>query len=151
MKALRILLALGLICLLTGCTTDNDSPETNENVNFNMISTNSSIDQRASNQAKESISQHEAVTAVNAANTDEKMIIAFEIKHHKRFQLANITEDFQKKMDKEFPNLNVDVSSDKKLVLEISDLEEKIGKQDISKKKLKKEVDRLIELMKDKT
>lgn len=151
MKALRILLTLGLICLLIGCTTDNNASENNQDVNFNTISTNSSIDQTASNQAKESISQHEAVIAINAANTDKKMIIAFEVEHNKRFQLADLNKKIQKKMDKEFPDLNVDVSTDKKLVLEISDLEEKIDKQDISKKKLKKEVDRLIKLMKDKT
>ncbi|MFD1361533.1 YhcN/YlaJ family sporulation lipoprotein [Lentibacillus salinarum] len=151
MKALRTVLALGFICLLIGCTSNQNTTENKQNVNFNMVSTNSPIDQTASNQAKESLSQRNGVTAVTAVNTEKKLILAFEIEHHKRFRLADIQKDVQKKMDNEFPNLKVDVSADKKLVLDIEKLEEKISKNDISKKKLKKEVDRLIKLMKDKT
>ncbi|SFB35196.1 hypothetical protein SAMN04488072_11821 [Lentibacillus halodurans] len=151
MKTLKILLTLGLICLLIGCTTNNNTSENNQNVNFSTISANSSIDQTASNQAKKRLSQREVITSVNAVNTDKQMIMAFEIEHNKRFQLTDIRKDIQKNMNKEFSDLKVEVSTDKKLVLEIGKLEEKIDQANISKKKLQKEVDRLIKLMKDKT
>ncbi|HLS10307.1 YhcN/YlaJ family sporulation lipoprotein [Lentibacillus sp.] len=151
MKSLQVVLTLGLILLLISCTSNNDTSQNSGDVNYNLISADTSIDQSIANQAKKSISQRNAITAVNAVNTNKKLIVAFEIEHNKRFQLADINKEIQTKMEKEFPKMTVEVSSDKRLVLEIEKLEEKIDNQDVTKKKLKKEVDRLIKLSKDKT
>ncbi|ALX47305.1 YhcN/YlaJ family sporulation lipoprotein [Lentibacillus amyloliquefaciens] len=150
MRALRFLMIFSLAGILIGCN-DPNPPEANDDINYSMISTNSSINQTAANQAKESLRQRDDITAIHAVNTDNKMILAFEIKHHKRFQLADLNKKIQKQLDEEFPDLDVEVSADKKLVLELKSLEKKINDRDISAKKLTKEVDRLINLKKDKT
>ncbi|GGJ97845.1 hypothetical protein GCM10007063_20250 [Lentibacillus kapialis] len=151
MKSLSTLLSLMALIFLISCSPDNDTSQNDRGVNFSKISSSSSIDQTAANQAKENISNYNPVTAVNAVNTEKKIIIAFEIEHNKRFQLANISKKMQKDMEKQFSGHKVEVSTDKRLVFDIGNLEEKIARDEISSKKLKKEVDRLIKLMKDNT
>ncbi|WP_010530361.1 YhcN/YlaJ family sporulation lipoprotein [Lentibacillus jeotgali] len=151
MKTWHIMLTVFALIFLISCSPNDDTSQNSQDVNFNKISTSNPIDQTAANRAKEKISRHEPVTAVNAVNTDKKLILAFEIKHNKRLQLVDIRKKMQKEMDKEFPDHKVEVSTDKRLVFDIGNLEEKIAGKDISRKKLKKEVDRLIKLMKDKT
>ncbi|SFD46589.1 Sporulation lipoprotein YhcN/YlaJ (Spore_YhcN_YlaJ) [Lentibacillus persicus] len=152
MGVLRFFVILALSMMLVGCGTDNNAVDTNEDIDYSMISSSSnSLDQSSANQAKEKLKKYEDITKIHAVSHSKKLLVAFEIKHHKRFQLAELNKKVQKKLDKEFPDLKVEVSTDKKLVLELKTLEEKIENQDISAKKLKKEVNRLIKLKKDKT
>ncbi|TFJ94474.1 YhcN/YlaJ family sporulation lipoprotein [Lentibacillus salicampi] len=151
MRALNILLMLGIAISLISCTSNNDTSQNRHDANFDMISTSNAMDQSTANQAKKRINRRASVTEVHAVNTDKKLIIAFEIEHKKRFQLADIEKKVQKNMQKAFSDHKAEVSTDKKLVLEIDELEEKINQNEISNKKLKKEVDRLIKLMKEKT
>src|SRR5699024_11299737 len=111
MKTLQIMLTLMALIFLISCSPGNNTSQNNQDVNFNKISTSGSIDQTAANQAKEKVSRHDSVTAVNAVNTDKKLIIAFEIEHNKRFQLADIGKKIQKEMEKKFSGHKVEVST----------------------------------------
>ncbi|WBX79732.1 hypothetical protein PD280_19070 [Virgibacillus salarius] len=79
------------------------------------------------------------------------MLIAIEIQHGKRFQLGKIREQLTKQMKKEFKNLKVELSTDKKIVMELEKLEKSIQSKSYSKKKLEKKLKKLIEFSKEQT
>ncbi|MGP4108806.1 YhcN/YlaJ family sporulation lipoprotein [Virgibacillus sp. L01] len=153
MKAYRFLFIIGMILFLIGCNPNTDTSQSgpNDGVDFTNISTKGSIDQSISNNAKQSLSQHKEITTINAVNTEKKLVIAFEVHHNERFRLAKFRKKMQKKMEKVFPDHKIELSTDKKIVIETNKLEKKIRQGNISKKKLKKEVKHLIKLMNEQT
>ncbi|RYG73996.1 hypothetical protein EU245_03775 [Lentibacillus lipolyticus] len=152
MKAFRLMLALGIICILISCSADNNKPNTQSGeTEFKKITASDTSSQSISNQAKEKLKKREGITSIYAVNTDKKLVIAFEIKHHKRFQLASTRKDVHKQMEKAFPDYEAEVSTDKRIVLDLKELEKKVDKGKLSKKQLKKEMKQLVQLMKDKT
>ncbi len=54
-------------------------------------------------------------------------------------------------MEKTFPEHEAEVSTDKRIILDLQELEKKVDKGKLSKKQLKKEVKQLVKRMKDKT
>ncbi len=153
MNAYRFLFIVGMILFLIGCSPDTDTSQSgpNDGVNFTNISTKGSLDQSISNNAKQSLSQHKEITTINAVNTDKKLVIAIEVHHNERFRLAKFRKKMHKKMEKVFPDQKIELSTDKKIVIETNQLEKKIRQGNISKKKLKKEVKHLIKLMNEQT
>jgi len=154
MKKYSFILVL-LVLLLIGCGTDsnqNANQNTQNDVEFTKIATDKkSIDQQPANRAKELLSKHDEVTNVKAVNSSDKLVIAIEIEHMKRFLLKQIEKDLKKEMEKEFEDYKVELSSDKKIILELEELEEKIQSGSIPKKELKKEVDRIIKFSHEQT
>ncbi|GAB4072234.1 hypothetical protein GCM10028778_01970 [Barrientosiimonas marina] len=153
MKAVKLLGTIGLICslcLLIGCTSNQDTSKNDRDVHFNTIST-SDLDQSVSNQAKNSLSKLKGLTDINAINTNKQLIVAFETKQRKRLRLTKIQQDVQKKLENEFPKWEVEVSTDKKLVLETEKLEGKLSDNAISRKQLQQKTNHLIKLMNEKT
>lgn len=147
----RIFLIFSLfVLMLFGCGTNQDTKTSDQQVEFTKLSTGL-IDQSPSNQAKELISEHEAVTNVKAINSSDQLLIAVEIDHMKRFRLKEIEKELHKKMKKTFDDYKVELSMDKKIVLELEELENKIKNNAIKKEKLNKEIDRIIKLSHEKT
>ncbi|MFC4556915.1 hypothetical protein ACFO3D_01675 [Virgibacillus kekensis] len=152
MSSYRIFFIIGLIILLTACTTDNDTTQKNDDVNYtNIAAKNNEISQSAANAAKERLRKHDEITNINAVNTDKILLITVELHHNKRFRLAKIRKNLKKEISKEFPDYKVEFSTDKKIVIELNKLEKRIEEKDISKDKLKKEVKHLVKLMKEQT
>lgn len=151
MNGYRLLMMIGLILFLTSCSTVDNSATQEDGINLSYITSNHKIDQHASNQAKEMLRKHDTITAINAVNTDKKIVIAVEVQHRHRFRLAKIRKELQKEMEKAFPDRKVELSTDKKAVIELNRLEKAIDSNEISKKKLKKEINHLIDLMHEQT
>ncbi|TMN23413.1 YhcN/YlaJ family sporulation lipoprotein [Lentibacillus cibarius] len=151
MKSFRFILILAIIYFLIGCTTQDDTSQTKDGTNFQKIAATDTVSQHIANQAKEKLKKREAITKINAINTDKKLLIAFEIKHHKRFQLDSIRKKINKQMEKAFPDHKVQVSTDKRIVLDLQKLEKKIANGKLTKKQLRKKAKQEIKLMKDKT
>lgn len=149
---LRIFHFILLLLLIAGCGSNSTTHSTNDQVEFAKLSTNKeSIEQQKSNQAKEILSTHDGLTNVYAVNSDKKLIVAFEIDHTKRFQLKNYEKKITKKIKKEFPKMDVNVSTDQKIVIEVDQLEQEIASGSISKKELNKKIKQLIKLSKEET
>src|SRR5690606_29761018 len=88
--------------------------------------------------------EYEEITGIKAVNSDKEMIIAVQIKHMKRFFLAKHRKAWQKEMEKQFPGWKVELSTDKKIYLELDKLEEKINNDTLLKDEFKKEEKRPI-------
>lgn len=120
-------------------------------IQFTNVKTTQSLLQETANSAKNILSQHDNITTVKAVSSKKNLVLAFEIDHLKRFNLEKIRKKVQKQMDEEFPNLDVIVSTDKKIILELDRLEEKIRSDSISKKELNKKLEKVVKLDKEQT
>ena len=141
--------SLAIVC--AGCGTD-ETMESQSSLDINPLSAKPSLfDQSPSNMAKESLMEYEEITGIKAVNSDKEMIIAVQIKHMKRFFMAKHRKAWQKEMEKQFPGWKVELSTDRKIYLELDKLEEKINNDTLSKDELKKEMKHIIKLSKEQT
>ena len=154
MKRKWLLIIVVPLLILTSCKNEptiDTSSEERQQVELTKISSNQNIKQVPSNKAKEKLRNYEELTKIKAINTEQDMLIAFDIDHHERFSLDQFEKELKKEMKKEFPNLNVHVSSDKKILLELERIEKKLQNNDLTDKKLKKELKDIIKLSKEQT
>lgn len=151
MNAFRILFMLGMIFFLIGCTTDTNTSQQGDDVNFTNISTKKSIDQSVSNMAKQSLKPYEELKSIKAVNVGGNLVIAIDVYQNNRFGLADIRKKLQKKAEKEFPSHNIELSTDKKLIIELDKLEKQIKQETISREKLQKKIKHLIKLNNEQT
>ncbi|OZU90504.1 hypothetical protein CIL03_04980 [Virgibacillus indicus] len=148
----KIVLSVCLVLLLIGCGKDSVLEPTNDkntDIELKMIKANTGMDQHISNQAKELLSSYDAITSVKAVNDEKNLLTAIEVHHNKRFNLKKIQKELTKELEKKFKNFHVELTLDKKLVLELDKLEKAMESGDISKKKLKKEIKKLTKLSKE--
>src|SRR5699024_11624421 len=72
--------------------------------------------QTISNNIKDQLKKHDEITAIKAVNTPKTAVLAVEIDHLKRFKLADHRKTYKKEIEKAYPNLNVALSTDQKLI-----------------------------------
>src|SRR5699024_5610202 len=80
------------------------------------------------------------VSRIHAVNHDKDLLIAVDVNHEDRFQLDELEKNLRKKVEKQFKNLNVTLSTDQKLLIEVEKLEHKLENGEISEKKLTKKM-----------
>ncbi|MFD1066074.1 hypothetical protein [Oceanobacillus locisalsi] len=148
MRYKKITLLLLFMMFLVGCHHTNESSNS-ENPNIQHLSTNSSQDTAA--QAKEFLMGQDDIKAVHAVNTKDTLLVTIEIPHHERFSLQDKKETYQKELKKIFPDFTVELSTDQKIVLETSKLEEKMKNQTITEEEIKKRIEKIIQLSKEQT
>jgi predicted small lipoprotein YifL len=146
---------VALVVSLVACGNDSalepPTNQKNEKIDLAKISTEQPVSQKPANEAKDLLSHYPEITKINAVNTNKILLLTIEIEHMKRFKLADIRKELKKKMKKSFPDLKVELSTDKKIVIELEKLEKQIQENKLTKKEIKKEVKRLIELSKEHT
>ncbi|WP_430786300.1 hypothetical protein VBD025_13435 [Virgibacillus flavescens] len=147
----KIFIGLLIISILVGCNTNTETLNETDSKAPVQLSSSSLPNQKASNLAKKTLQKHTETTNIYAVNTDKTLLIALEVHHHDRLKLADFRSSVTKKINKQFPDLKTEVSTDKKLVWEIKKLEQKIMNNKIKEKQLKKEMKHLIKLMHKKT
>jgi len=142
----RTILCIFLLFILAACGDNSQAESPNQDIDMTNIDTSEMdiISQDTANEAKEILSRNEDITKINAVNTNQTLLAAIEIKHHKRFFLQQIEEDLKKELEEAFPEMEVELSMDKKMVMETRELEEKIESNSISNEDLNDEVARII-------
>lgn len=149
-------LALTLCIVLfsiTGCNDSSisESEKSETNSHITKVVTKSETNQDISNQAKEMLQDYDDISSINAVNTDKELIIAFDVPQLDRLRLAKIRQRVSKDVKKEFDSYDVEVSTDKKIILELEKIEEKLQNNSLTKKELKKEVKRITRLAQEQT
>jgi len=134
--------------IVTGCSSEQPKYESNQITN---ISNSKSKNQQHANEAKQFLSEYDEVSRIHAVNHDKDLLIAVDINHEDRFQLDKLEKTLHKKVKKQFKNLNVALSTDQKLLIEVEKLEHELEDGKISDKKLTKKMKKLHKLMKEKT
>ncbi|GGB53567.1 hypothetical protein GCM10011409_33990 [Lentibacillus populi] len=156
MKVKKLIVWFGLILFLTSCTQDTDTNSANDDQNdeftkFTKISSDNFIDQDAANQAKKVLTKYEEIKTIKAVNTSKYLVVGIEVHHNKRFQLTDLRKEFTKTLKKKFPKFKTELSTDKKMLIELDRLENDINGNNISNKQLEKEVKHIIKLSKEQT
>jgi|SRR5690625_1359006 len=141
--------------LFSACMKDqNEStlePTGNRNLELVKLSSYGIHDQNASNQAKEMLSYYDEIAGVRAVNHDKDLLIAIDVRHHDRFNLDSIESDVRKKINKNFSDLKVTLSTDRKILIELEKLEKRMEAQDISDEQLKSRIKKIKSLTKEET
>lgn len=149
-----ILILIGLF-LLVSCSKENTaervSPKNNPPLEFTKLSTNSKDDQRTANEAREFVSKFDEVTDVRAIHHDDQLLIAVKVNHFDRFDLKDIEKKLKKSTNNSFQDVNITLSTDKKLFIEIEKLENELQNDSLSKKELSKRINKLRNLLKEET
>jgi len=156
MPVMKWLFIIIFIAVIAGCNTNESVLEPagtpNNDINLMKISKENRLDQHISNQAKDSMRKYAEITTAKAVNTDQKMLMAVEVDHNERFNLAKIRNQLQKEIEEQFSHITVEFSTDKKIIIELDKLEKQIQKDSTySPQKLEKELDKLIGLSKEQT
>lgn len=146
-----IFLVMVLVLLLAACNNNSttDPSQGDDGMDITKLSNESITSQKPSNQAKDILRKHEEITVIKAINTREKLLIAIEIEHHERFTLAQLRDEYTKEMKDKFKDMKIELSTDKKISIELEKLEQQINEGSLSNKQLEKKVDKLIKLAKD--
>ncbi|ASN05939.1 YhcN/YlaJ family sporulation lipoprotein [Virgibacillus necropolis] len=147
------LFVLIVLCFLVACNTNSNTepPKDQTKAEPSKISTSLLPDQSPSKKAKKMLQKYDETTNIYAVNTDKTMLIAYKVHHNDRLKLAKFETKVKKKLKKQFDDFKLEVSTDQKLVMELSKLENRVSQKEIGNKKLKKEVKHLIKLSRDKT
>jgi|SRR5690625_2160708 len=158
MKTKKLLfIFIGILLITTACMNNKKDntlslePTGNQSLPLSKLSSKGITDQQPADQAKQFLSNYEEITRVRAVNHDNDLLIAIEVDHLDRFQLDDIEREVRKKIKSNFSNLNITISSDKKILLELRDLETVITEKKISEDDIKKRITEIKKLSKEQT
>lgn len=152
----KIFLLIFLLVLVVAGCTNNDRNETltptgDQPLELTKLSTNNKLTQQPSNEAKDLLSQYEEVAGIYGVNDKSQLIVAIDVDHLERFDLEDIEKELKQKVKKKFKEIKVTLSTDKKLQVELEQLEHRIQTNKITEKELTKEINELKKLLKEET
>ena len=151
MIAKKVIALITILFVMVGCNNQPNALDETPEVEMTKINNPTSIDQDVSNQVKTRLGQDEHITKVHAVNTDKQLAIAIEIKHMKRFGLKEMKKKLTKKVEKAFPKMDVNLSTDKKIILELEQLENDLETKSLTKKEVDQKISKIIKLMNEET
>lgn len=152
----KIFLLIFLLVLVVAGCTNNDRNETltptgDQPLELTKLSTNNKLTQQPSNEAKDLLSQYEEVAGIYGVNDKSQLIVAIDVDHLERFDLEDIEKELKQKVKKKFKEIKVTLSTDKKLQVELEQLEHRIQTNKITEKELTKKINELKKLLKEET
>lgn len=156
MNVCRIIL-LSTLLLLSACMNKaNESalePDRNANDDLQLtkLSSYGIYDQNPANKAKNMLSKHDGISRIRAANDSNDLIVAVDVKQHKRFQLKSIEKEMRKELNESFSDLEVTFSTDQKILLELKKVEEAIENDSFSNEELEDMLKKIKQLSKEET
>lgn len=153
MRQIKWIICLCLLGLLTACMSQDPTyePTKNQDLELTKLSTKGVTDQQPADEAKQYLSQYEEVSGLRAVNHEEQLLVAIDIDHDDRFALDSLESKLRKKLHENFPNMEIHLSTDQKLLFELEKLEQEIANESIAKKEIGKRMKKLKKLMKEQT
>ncbi|MDW2879678.1 MULTISPECIES: YhcN/YlaJ family sporulation lipoprotein [Bacillaceae] len=141
----NLLFIIMVIGFASGCNGNQNE------FGISQVHTSKPIDQSVANHAKEKIIAKEDITDVKAVNTDKELMAAIKVENFDRFRLKSIEKSVKSDLEKKYPDYKVFVSTDKKIFWELEKVEQRLKKNDMNKKNLKNDLNKLKSLMKEQT
>ncbi|WP_449622584.1 YhcN/YlaJ family sporulation lipoprotein [Robertmurraya sp. Marseille-Q9965] len=146
------ILLLTIIGLGSGCNENqNQMGYNNKDLSISQVHTSKPIDQSVANHAKEKMITKDEITDVRAVNTDKELLVAIKVENFNRFRLKSIEKTVKSDLEKMYPNHKVVVSTDKKMFWELEKIEQRLQKNNMNKKSLKKDLQKLESILKEQT
>ena len=146
-----------LVMGTTGCSMGKTSPDSRasmiQSVNPQPGATNDLDDKnvKLAEKVKKDIQALDAIYDVAVIAGKEDTLVAYKVKHMKRFGMKKIEKEINKKLEKNYPGENFIVSSDFKIFIEAVELQEKMKDPAYPEKKAEKQLQKIISLKKEMT
>ncbi|RSD29495.1 sporulation protein [Mesobacillus subterraneus] len=157
-QAVKALIAMVLISAGTaGCsfgkTTQESRASMIQSVNPAPGATNDFNHEKVelAEKVKKDIQAFEELYDVAVIAGKEDTLVAYKVKHMKRFGMKRIEKEINKKLEKNYPGENFIVSSDFKIFIEAVELQEKMKNPAYPEKKAEKQLQKIISLKKEMT
>jgi hypothetical protein len=157
-QAVKVFAVLVLFSISTaGCSLGKTSPDSRasmiQSVNPHPGATNDLDDQnvKLAEKVKKDIQAFEELYDVAVIAGKEDTLVAYKVKHMKRFGMKKIEKEINKRLEKNYPGENFIVSSDFKIFIEALELQEKMKDPAYPEKKAEKQLQRIISLKKEMT
>ncbi|MGO4888262.1 YhcN/YlaJ family sporulation lipoprotein [Anaerobacillus sp. MEB173] len=144
----KILLFVFAILILTGCQAGGGGGLQQGDVTPINIGKDAIVDQTKADNSKSIVASMEEVIGVKGVNLKEDIYIAVQVKQFDRLRLKHIRKTAFDKIKKRYPKDNIHVSTDKKIFMELEELEQKLKRNEITEKNLEKKVKKLEDDMK---
>lgn len=160
MKKAVILLAIVIMFGAgpAGCTSfGKTSPESRasmiQSVNPDPGATNDldEKDIKLAKKVKKDIAALDEIYDVAVIVGKEDILVAYKVKHLKRFGMKRIEKEINKKLEKNYPDEDFIVSSDYKIFIEAVELRERMKDPSFPDKKAEEQLQRIISLKKELT
>src|SRR5699024_4221990 len=127
MRKLLISSLFLIFIIVSGCTTNETKDSSSQNdVDMTHLSTKQSINQYISNPKKETLKKYDEITSIVAVNTKKKLVAGVRVHHKNRFRLKTLRKKWKNRIEKAYPKMDVHVTTDKKIIWELEDLEKKL-------------------------
>ncbi|QTM99233.1 hypothetical protein ERJ70_07915 [Sediminibacillus dalangtanensis] len=136
---------------VAGCANNEDGRSASSDPDYDLtqVSNKAEISQEIANQAKRSVLKKQEVIGARGVNTSDQLLVAIEVRQLDRFRLKKLEKRITSDLEKKFKDKKVTVSTDKKIYLELDELEGRLQTKDLSKKKLDQETNRIKKLISD--
>ena len=146
---------LCLVAIMVGCNSNLDEKKEAQlsmisKTNPTPINLSSQPNQSntTSKKIKEEVESIDSIYDVAVIKGKDKILVAYKVKHLRRFHMKAIEKELKDKLEKEYPDEDFTVSSDYKIFLEAVRLGEKLKDPSYPEKKAKKELNKIINLSK---
>jgi hypothetical protein len=149
-------LLLCLVAIMVGCNSNLDEEKeaqlsmiSKTNPTPINLSSQSNKSNTTSKKIKEEVESIDSIYDVAVIKGKDKILVAYKVKHLRRFHMKTIEKEVNDKLEKKFPDEDFTVSSDYKIFLEAVRLGEKLKDPSYPDQKAKKELERIIGLSKE--
>lgn len=151
-KLIKTVAVLGIgviLCMGCGGKQDNQNASPGKDIKVIPAKWEHEVNQSLSDQVKPYVQKQKGVTEVHAVNSKKELMVAVKLKTLQRFNALQIVQGIEKKLQKQYPKVKVQVSSDRKIYTEVSDLENQLDEGKVRPKTLEKKIKRIDQFMKD--
>ncbi|WP_044390963.1 sporulation protein [Mesobacillus subterraneus] len=148
-----------LIVTLTaaGCSFGKTSPDSRKsmiqsvNPEPGAVALYEQKNKELAEKVEKDIQSFDAIYDVAVIKGKEETLVAYKVKHLKRFGMKKIEKDINKLLEDHYPNEDFVVSSDYKIFIETIELLERMKDPSFSEKKAEQQLQRVISLKKEMT
>lgn len=152
---IKICFLLIFFLILASCSQDaqiGTSLSLIETVNPDPLSTEENDDsEEIAQDIKETVLAEKQIYDCIVIKGKKDVLVAYKVRHMKRFRMKNIESKLKKKLENKFPDENFTVSSDYKIFLEAYRLKKLVDNEESSLKDAEKRLKEIVKLSKEKT
>ncbi|WP_210364543.1 YhcN/YlaJ family sporulation lipoprotein [Bacillus sp. REN3] len=153
----NILILAAMSLVVSGCSFGKTSPESGtsmiQSINPKPGATDDFDEKNVelAEDVKRDIRSFDEIYDVAVITGKKNILVAYKVKHLKRFAMKRIEKEVNKKLETNYPGENFIVSSDFKIFIEAVELREMMKDPDYSEEKAEKKLQGIIKLKKEMT
>lgn len=142
----RLFSLILFVFIVTACANQESQVITNMSIADDL-----QVKQTIALRAEEKVRKMKEVTEAVAINNKKQLLIAFRVKQFEKFRLPKVEKKIKDALKEEFPNNDINVSSDLKIFLETNKIKNDIYNKKLSEDKITKEIERVKKLSEEQT